>query len=93
MSVHGTILTSLPGAGTTLRQRARRTWGDFVDRGVVIRAAGYRTRLSAKRLEAGCATERVSSTGELARRTRMTRSARGRKNGDALDARMQTSFP
>ena len=51
------------------RHIARRTSGSVVDCGVVIREAGYRTRLSAKRLLAGRATERVFAIGGLARRT------------------------
>jgi hypothetical protein len=50
------------------RHIARRTSGSVVDCGVVIREAGYRTRLSAKRLLAGCATERVFAIGGFTRR-------------------------
>lgn len=38
---------------------------------VVMRDAGYRTRVSAMRFQAGCATERLSAVRERARGTRV----------------------
>jgi hypothetical protein len=70
MSIHWTILTSLPCAGMVSRHNARRTSGSVVDCSVVIREAGYQTRVSAKRVQAGCVTERFFATGGLARGTR-----------------------
>jgi hypothetical protein len=69
MSIHWTILTSLSYAGMMSRHNARQISGSVVDCGVVIREAGYRTRVSAKRVQAGCVTERVFAIGGLARRT------------------------
>ena len=69
MSIHWTILTSLPCAGMMSRHSARRTSGSVVDCSIVIREAGYRTRVSAKRVQAGCVTERVFAIGGLALRT------------------------
>jgi hypothetical protein len=73
------------------RHIARRTSGPVVGRSVVIREAGYRTRVSAKRDLAGCATERFVAIGWLTRRTKDThaRSARGRENIDASEARLR----
>src|SRR4051812_45744597 len=72
MPMHWMILTSLRYAGMMSRHVARRTSGLLVEcGGVVIRDAGYRTRVSAKRVQAGCVTERVFAIGGFARRTPM----------------------
>ena len=53
----------------TLRRDAHGTFGARVASEVVMRPVGYVTRVSAKRAEAGCATERLSAIRELARST------------------------
>ena len=51
------------------RHGAHRTPSPVGSRSVVTREAGYRTRVSAKRHLAGCATERLFAIGWLTRRT------------------------
>ena len=50
----------------TPRRDAHGTFGARMASPVVIRHVGYVTRVSAKRVEAGCATERLSAGRELA---------------------------
>jgi hypothetical protein len=69
MSVHSTIHMKIPHAGTTSRPAPRRTASCALDRSVVIREAGYRTRVSATRHLAGCATERFVAIGWRTRKT------------------------
>lgn len=62
-------IISLHETARTPRRDAHRTFGARMASDVVIRHVGYVTRVSAKRVEAGCATERLPAMRELARST------------------------
>ena len=53
----------------TPRRDAHETFGARAASDVVMRDVGYVTRVSAKRVDAGCATERLPALRELARNT------------------------
>jgi hypothetical protein len=63
MSIHRVITSRQNGASTHRVPAARAA----VRCDVTARLAGYRTRVSAMRVEAGCATERLPSIREFSR--------------------------
>ena len=62
-------IISLHDTARTPRRDAHGTVGARGASDVVMRNVGYVTRVSAKRAEAGCATERLSAIRELGRST------------------------
>lgn len=79
-------IISLHEMARTPRRDAHGTFGARVACDVVMRDVGYVTRLSAKRVEAGCATERLSVLRERARSTQTHGVHVAKRHWDAMDA-------
>ena len=68
MSINRAVHLKLSRTDTMMGHVARLAAGALVDREIVIREAGYRTRVSAARDAAGCATKRSFAIGRHTRR-------------------------